>query len=175
VESRPARPPAPRGLEPGPGGSTPGRAGVEVAFTVRNRQARNRPKGGADPDRARGLSAGDAVRRSGSVPPASQVVVEVDVEAGRPGTRLVIADPTVGRLTDAGSADPALRRARARPPRPTSTLVVAAISPWWRRRRSGKLTAQASADGVRLAWKEESRMRLTTFIAVPRKGSTSTR
>jgi hypothetical protein len=92
-----------------------------------------------------------------------QVVVEVD--AGLPGTRLVVPDPTVAQLSD-GGVGWTLRygvRVRDRRDRPSTLVVardlavVAAVGP------PSKLTAQASADGVRLAWEPPEGVADATF------------
>ena len=151
----PLRPPAPRGPQaPGDVESRQVGTAVEVAFTVPQPTGSQASQEVAQTqilrvDYPRGVTPSvdpDAFRLRG------QVVLEV--EAGRPGTRRVIADPTVGRLADAGVGW-TLRygvRVRDRRDRPSTLVVardlavVASVGP------PSKLTAQASADGVRLAW-----------------------
>ena len=151
----PLRPPAPRGPQaPVDVEARQIGAAVEVAFTVPQPTGSQASQEVAQTqilrvDYPRGVTPAvdpEAFRLRG------QVVVEVD--AGLPGTRLVVADPTVGQLSD-GGVGWTLRygvRVRDRRDRPSTLVVardlavVAAVGP------PSKLTAQASADGVRLAW-----------------------
>jgi fibronectin type 3 domain-containing protein len=153
----PLRPPAPRGPQaPGEVEARQLGAGVEVAFTVpqptgqgtSQQVARTQilrvdyPKGvtpAADPD---------AFRLRG------QLVAEVSAENAPPGTRRVIADSTVQQISGGGLGW-TLRygvRVRDRRDRPSplvvahDLLVVETAAP------PSSLTAQASADGVRLTW-----------------------
>lgn len=153
----PLRPPAPRGPQtPEEVEARQVGSAVEVAFTV------PRPTG---PDPSQQVARTEILRVDyprGVTPPddpeafrlRGEVVVSVDADAAKPGSRMVVGDPTIRELADAGIGW-TLRygvRVRDRRERP-STLVVARnltlvtpVGP------PHGLTAQASADGVRLAW-----------------------
>jgi hypothetical protein len=153
----PLRPPAPRGPQaPGDVVARQVGAGVEVAFTVPQPTGSEASQQVAQTqilrvDYPRGVTPSvdpEAFRLRG------QVVVEVDVDAGRPGTRQVVADPTVSQLTDAGVGW-TLRygvRVRDRRDRPSTLVVARDLAVVAAVGAPTKLTAQASADGVRLAW-----------------------
>ena len=153
----PLRPPAPRG--PRPPGTVEARqigSDVEISFTVPN------PLG---PEPSQQVARTEILRvdyPKGVTPtndPAafrirSEVVASVDVQVAKSGSRLSIPDPTVHQLAD-GGVGWTLRyavRVRDHRERPSplvvaqDLVVVGAADP------PSALTAQASADGVRLAW-----------------------
>lgn len=153
----PLQPPAPRG--PLPAAAVEARQigdSVEIALTV---------------PEARGSNPSQTVQRTeilrvayprGRTPPAEpdalrvrgEVVVSVEAAYGKPGDRIMIADPTVHQLADGGIGwtlryGVRVRDQRGRP----SPLVVAkdlTMAPPASAPRG--LSGQASADGVRLTW-----------------------
>jgi fibronectin type 3 domain-containing protein len=153
----PLKPPAPRG--PLPASAVESRQigdRVEIALTVpqprgsETSQAVQRteilrvayPRGHTAPEES------DALRVRG------EVVVTVDAEYAKPGERIVIADPTVPQLADAGVGW-TLRygvRVRDMHGRPSPIVVAKDLTTVPAVPAPRALTGQASADGVRLAW-----------------------
>jgi hypothetical protein len=153
----PLQPPAPRGPLP-PAAVEARQVGdrVEVALTV---------------PQARGHDPSQAVQRteilrvaypSGRTPPLEpdalrvrgDVVASVESDHAKPGDRIVIADPSLGRLADAGIGW-TLRygvRLRDRRGRPSALVVVKDLTTVPAVAAPRALTGQASGDGVRLAW-----------------------
>ena len=153
----PLQPPAPRG--PFPAAGVEARQigdRVEIALTV------PKPRG-TEPSQAvqtteilrvaypRGRTAQsepDAFRVRG------EIVAAVEAEYGKPGDRVVIADPSLAQLADAGIGWTLRYGVRVRDQRGRPSAIVVAkdlttvppVSP------PTALTGQASGDGVRLSW-----------------------
>jgi hypothetical protein len=153
----PLRPPAPRG--PRPPGTVEARqvgTGVEVAFTVPD------PLG---PDPSQQVAHTEILRvdyPKGVTPTADpeafrvrgEVVATVGADVGKSGARLVIPDPTVQALADAGIGW-TLRygvRVRDRRDRPSPLVVAKDLPVVTSVEPPRALRAVASADGVRLTW-----------------------
>jgi hypothetical protein len=155
----PLQPPAPRG--PLPASAVAARQigdRVEIALTVpeprgsKPSQAVERteilrvayPHGRTPPEEP------DALRVRGDV------VVAVDAAYGKPGDRLVIADPTFHQLTEGGIGW-TLRygvRVRDERGRPSAIVVAKDLTTVPPAAAPRGLAGQASADGVRLTWAE---------------------
>jgi hypothetical protein len=153
----PLQPPAPRG--PLPAAAVEARQfgdQVEVALTV------PQPRG-HDPSQA--VQRTELLRVAyppGRTPPLEpdalrvrgDVVASVEAEHAKPGDRIVIADPSLGRLADRGIGW-TLRygvRVRDRRGRPSPLVVVKDLTTVPPVAAPHALTGQASADGVRLTW-----------------------
>jgi hypothetical protein len=153
----PLQPPAPRG--PLPASAVTARQigdRVEIALTV---------------PAPRGSNPSQAVQRTeilrvayphGRTPPAEpdalrvrgDVVVAVDAAYGKPGDRIVLADPTFHQLTDGGIGW-TLRygvRVRDKRGRPSAIVVAKDLATVPPAAAPRGLAGQASADGVRLTW-----------------------
>ncbi len=153
----PLQPPAPRG--PLPASAVEARQigdRVEVALTV---------------PQARGVEPSQAVQRTellrvayprGRTPPPEpdafrvrgEVVVSVEADYGKPGDRIVLADPSLHQLADRGIGW-TLRygvRVRDRRGRPSPLVVAKDLTTVEPVAAPRALTGVASPDGVRLAW-----------------------
>jgi hypothetical protein len=174
----PLQPPAPRG--PFPAAGVEARQigdRVEIALTV--------PKArGAEPSQAvqtteilrvaypRGRPAPsepDAFRVRG------EIVAAVEAEYGKPGERIVITDPSLAQLADAGIGWTLRYGVRVRDlrGRPSAIVVAKDLTTVTPAAPPGALTGQASADGVRLAWEAPAGSTSATYNVYrgPVKGS----
>lgn len=154
----PLRPPAPHGpLPPGNVAARQLGAAVEVAFTVPDPRGKSPGQKVARADILRvaypkGVTPSrdpDAFRVRG------EIVAEVSGEPVSPGRRLVIGDPSLGSLADAGIGW-TLRygvRVRDERGRPSALVVARDLTTVAPVAGPGALEGHATADGVRLSWK----------------------
>jgi hypothetical protein len=153
----PLKPPAPHGPLP-PGGVDARQIGaaVEVGFTV------PQPRGGAPGQEVARVEILRVAFPKGVIPAADpdafrvrgERVAEVAGEMVKPGSRLVIADPALASLADGGLGW-TLRygvRVRDQNGRPSSLVVARDLMTLSAPEAPRGLTAQATADGVRLTW-----------------------
>jgi hypothetical protein len=155
----PLQPPAPRG--PLPAAAVEARQigdQVEVALTVPE------PRGAHPSQSVQRTEILRVAYPHGRTPPEEpdalrvrgDVVVAVDADYGKPGDRLVIADPSFRQLADGGIGW-TLRygvRVRDRRGRPSAIVVAKDLTTVTPVAAPHGLTGQASADGVRLTWDE---------------------
>lgn len=153
----PLQPPAPRG--PNPAVSVEARQigdRVEIALTV--------PKArGTDPSQA--VQTTEILRVAyppGRTAPAEpdafrvrgEIVAAIDADFGKPGERVLIADPSLSELADRGVGW-TLRyavRVRDRRGRPSAMVVAKDVTTVAAVAQPTGLAGQASADGVHLSW-----------------------
>ena len=164
----PLQPPAPRG--PNPPVSVEARQiadRVEIALTV---------------PEARGTGPSQAVQTTeilrvayppGRTAPAEpdafrvrgEIVAAIDAEYGKPGERVVIADPSLSGLADAGVGW-TLRygvRVRDRRGRPSAIVVAKDVTTVPEVAAPTALAGQASADGVHLSWEPPEGVTAATY------------
>ena len=164
----PLRPPAPKG--PLPPGSVDARqigAAVEIGFTV------PQPRGGAPGQEVARVEILRVAYPKGVIPAVDpeafrvrgEKVAEVTGETVKPGTRLLISDPSLPSLAGGGLGW-TLRygvRVRDESGRPSSLVVARDLITASAPDAPRALTAQATADGVRLTWEAPPSTPVATY------------